>query len=170
MSVHRCLSVHPSIADILSKHSSRKQGCMLYQRLWCKRFRWTCSAWGYLCPRSTSPSACARELEQMFDFRQQTRSVSRTVQRRHVFCEGWMGIKSYALYLTVTLSDPNRQKSKSARWHALIHVTDVGSEQASVPYLRRKERCSRGLKRGRAWVWLLLNTVPQKRIPPNHQR
>jgi len=35
-------------------------------------------------------------------------------------------------------------------------VTELGREEASVPFFRRKEHCSRCLKGGGAWEWLLL--------------
>jgi len=35
-------------------------------------------------------------------------------------------------------------------------VTELSSEETSVSYFGRKEHCSHSLKRGRAWVWLLL--------------
>jgi len=38
-------------------------------------------------------------------------------------------------------------------------VTELGSEQASVPYFRRKEHCSRGLKRGRGVGVAITNSI-----------
>jgi len=45
-----------------------------------------------------------------------------------------------------------------------VHLPDIstemtsqlGSEQASAPCVRRKQNCSRGLKRDGMWAWLLL--------------
>jgi len=46
-------------------------------------------------------------------------------------------------------------------------VTELGSKQAYVPYFGRKEHCSRGLKSGRAWAWILrtVGTITQNVVP-----
>jgi len=49
-----------------------------------------------------------------------------------------------------------RSSSSTVPVDRQLAVRELGSEQASVPYFRRKEHCSRGLKRGAAWAWLLL--------------